>query len=199
MKHKLQHFPSFIFYLPTRYRCNYSLSFPLGSDSDLQVDGALPRIRIRSAVSLIYLPYRVVMIVSELLLSADLEKKAESRSSHSNVGGACCGRSHGNSRLLPLISSCEASATRSANSNCTMYCRDLPELICTGNTRSQWSSSTILYRKHRNSVVFNNQIFSPEKVMDEALFHTWSWLKCMDKDFDMHFNQWSSNLKEQLS
>ncbi|KAG4907673.1 hypothetical protein JHK84_056207 [Glycine max] len=35
------------------------------------------------------------------------------------------------------ISSCEASATRSANSNCTMYCRDLPELICTGNTRSQ--------------------------------------------------------------
>ncbi|KAH1239960.1 hypothetical protein GmHk_08G024274 [Glycine max] len=51
----------------------------------------------------------------------------------------------------------------------------------------------------RNSVVFNNQIFSPEKVMDEALFHTWSWLKCMDKDFDMHFNQWSSNLKEQLS
>ena len=62
-----------------------------------------------------------------------------------------------------------------------------------------WIALSMTIWKHRNSVVFNNQIFSPEKVMDEALFHTWSWLKCMDKDFDMHFNQWSSNLKEQLS
>ncbi|KAH1255283.1 Transposon TX1 uncharacterized protein [Glycine max] len=62
-----------------------------------------------------------------------------------------------------------------------------------------WIALSMTIWKHRNSVVFNNQIFNPEKVMDEALFHTWSWLKCMDKDFHIHFNQWSTNLKEELS
>ncbi|RZC02487.1 hypothetical protein D0Y65_017568, partial [Glycine soja] len=28
-------------------------------------------------------------------------------------------------------------------------------------------------------MVFNNQLFIPEKVMDETLFHTWSWLRFM--------------------
>ncbi|KAL5144321.1 putative ribonuclease H protein [Glycine soja] len=40
-----------------------------------------------------------------------------------------------------------------------------------------WIALSMTIWKHRNSVVFNNQIFNPEKVMDEALFHTWSWLK----------------------
>ena len=40
---------------------------------------------------------------------------------------------------------------------------------------------------------------SSGKVMDEALFHTWAWLKCMDKDFHIHFNQWSTTLREELS
>ncbi|KAL5126150.1 putative ribonuclease H protein [Glycine soja] len=62
-----------------------------------------------------------------------------------------------------------------------------------------WIALSMTIWKHRNSVVFKNHIFSPEKVMDEALFHTWSWLKCMDKDFHTHFNQWSTNLKEELS
>ncbi|KAH1241529.1 hypothetical protein GmHk_07G019100 [Glycine max] len=49
--------------------------------------------------------------------------------------------------------------------------------------------------KHRNNMVFNNQLFIPEKVMDETLFHTWSWLRCMEKDFNTHFNHWLSNLR----
>ncbi|KAH1221877.1 hypothetical protein GmHk_12G035199 [Glycine max] len=49
--------------------------------------------------------------------------------------------------------------------------------------------------KHRNSMVFNNQLFIPEKVMDETLFHTWSWLRCMEKNFNTHFNHWLSNLR----
>ncbi|KAG5020220.1 hypothetical protein GYH30_015962 [Glycine max] len=28
-------------------------------------------------------------------------------------------------------------------------------------------------------MVFNNQLFIPEKVMDETLFHTWSWLSLL--------------------
>ena len=53
--------------------------------------------------------------------------------------------------------------------------------------------------KHRNALVFNNQDFCSEKVMDEALFLTWSWINCMEKGLHIHFNQWSSCLKEEMS
>ena len=62
-----------------------------------------------------------------------------------------------------------------------------------------WIALAMTIWKHRNLSVFKNQIFNPQKVMDEALFLTWSWLKCMDKDFHIHFNQWSITLKEELS
>ncbi|KAH1213353.1 putative ribonuclease H protein [Glycine max] len=55
-----------------------------------------------------------------------------------------------------------------------------------------WIAISMTIWKHRNSMVFNNQIFDSGKVMDEALFHTWAWLKYMDKDFHIHFNQWST-------
>jgi len=45
-------------------------------------------------------------------------------------------------------------------------------------------------------LVFDNQIFNATKLMDEALLLIWSWLKAMEKDFDTHFNQWSSNLAD---
>ncbi|XP_014623177.1 uncharacterized protein [Glycine max] len=38
-----------------------------------------------------------------------------------------------------------------------------------------WIALSMTIWKHRNSMVFNNQIFNSEKVMDEALFHTWAW------------------------
>ncbi|KAL5193562.1 hypothetical protein HKD37_20G055764 [Glycine soja] len=57
-----------------------------------------------------------------------------------------------------------------------------------------WIALSMTIWKHRNSMVFNNQLFIPEKVMDETLFHTWSWLRCMEKDFNTHFNHWLSNL-----
>ena len=62
-----------------------------------------------------------------------------------------------------------------------------------------WIALSMTIWKHRNSMVFNNQNFNSEKVMDEALFHSWAWLKCMDKDFHIHFNQWSTSLREELS
>ena len=37
-----------------------------------------------------------------------------------------------------------------------------------------WIALSMTICKHINSLVFNNHIFNPEKVMDEALFHTWS-------------------------
>jgi len=62
-----------------------------------------------------------------------------------------------------------------------------------------WVALCMTICKHRNSLVFKNQTFSPEKVMDEALFHTWSWLNCIEKDFHTHFNHWSTRLKEEMS
>ncbi|KAL5191116.1 U-box domain-containing protein 14 [Glycine soja] len=37
-----------------------------------------------------------------------------------------------------------------------------------------WIALSVSIWHHRNGMIFNNQPFNPEKVMDEALFHTWS-------------------------
>ena len=39
-----------------------------------------------------------------------------------------------------------------------------------------------------------NETFNESRLMDDALFLVWTWLRSMEKDFVMHFNQWSSNL-----
>ncbi|KAH1261405.1 putative ribonuclease H protein [Glycine max] len=62
-----------------------------------------------------------------------------------------------------------------------------------------WIALSMSIWKHRNALVFHNQDFNSEKVMDEAVFHTWSWINSMEKDFHTHFNQWSSSLKEEMS
>jgi len=58
-----------------------------------------------------------------------------------------------------------------------------------------WVALTWTIWKHRNWVVFDNQPFDGSKVMDNALFLLWSWLKVMEKGFTMHFCYWSSHLK----
>ncbi|XP_006606686.1 uncharacterized protein [Glycine max] len=62
-----------------------------------------------------------------------------------------------------------------------------------------WIALSVSIWHYRNGMIFKNQPFNPEKVMDEALFHTWSWLKCVEKGFQSHFNFWSTNLKEAFS
>ncbi|XP_028246765.1 uncharacterized protein LOC114424098 [Glycine soja] len=58
-----------------------------------------------------------------------------------------------------------------------------------------WVALTWTIWKHRNRVVFDNQPFDGSKVMDDALFLLWSWLKVTEKGFTMHFCYWSSHLK----
>ncbi|KAL5129442.1 U-box domain-containing protein 14 [Glycine soja] len=62
-----------------------------------------------------------------------------------------------------------------------------------------WLALSFSIWYHRNAKIFKNQSFTPGKIMDDALFHTWSWIKCVEKDFQMHFNFWSTNLKDVLS
>ena len=65
--------------------------------------------------------------------------------------------------------------------------------------KALWIALSMTIWKHRNALVFNNQNFCTEKVTASALFHTWSWINCMEKDFHTHFNQWSTCLKEEMS
>jgi len=57
-----------------------------------------------------------------------------------------------------------------------------------------WIALTWTIWQHRNKTVFDTHIFNTRKVMDDALLLLWSWLKVMEKDFTMHYNQWSSQL-----
>ena len=47
----------------------------------------------------------------------------------------------------------------------------------------------------RNKIIFSNDSFDSNKLMDEATFLLWTWLRNLEKDFSIHFNQWSSNLR----
>ncbi|KAH1239475.1 putative ribonuclease H protein [Glycine max] len=59
-----------------------------------------------------------------------------------------------------------------------------------------WLALTWTIWKHRNSIVFSNSAFNANKVVDDAVFLLWTWLKNFEKDFTTHYNQWSSNLSE---
>ena len=59
-----------------------------------------------------------------------------------------------------------------------------------------WVALTWTIWHHRNKTVFENQTFITSKVLDDALLLLWSWLRAMEKDFTLHYNQWSSQLRE---
>ena len=58
-----------------------------------------------------------------------------------------------------------------------------------------WLALTWTIWKHKNNIVFSNNTFNANKMMDEAVFLLWTWLKYLEKDFTTHYNQWSSNLR----
>ncbi|XP_006605191.1 uncharacterized protein [Glycine max] len=62
-----------------------------------------------------------------------------------------------------------------------------------------WIALTFTIWKHKNKIVFQSVIFDGSKLLDDAVLLIWSWIKTMEKDFVMHFNHWSSNLKEGFS
>ena len=59
-----------------------------------------------------------------------------------------------------------------------------------------WLALTWSIWKHKNSIVFSNNTLNANKMMDEAVFLLWTWLKHLEKGFASHYNQWSSNLRE---
>ena len=57
-----------------------------------------------------------------------------------------------------------------------------------------WIALSITIWQHRNSLMFHDTPFQPQKVMDDALILAWSWLKYGEKGFNTTFNHWSANL-----
>ncbi|KAL5147200.1 Pentatricopeptide repeat-containing protein [Glycine soja] len=60
--------------------------------------------------------------------------------------------------------------------------------------KSWWIALTWSIWQQRNMVIFRNEPFNGAKLLEGALFLLWTWLRAKEKDFSIHFNQWSSNL-----
>ena len=60
--------------------------------------------------------------------------------------------------------------------------------------RCWWIAITSTIWKHRNRIVFYNETLDGSKLIEEVVLLLWTWIKVMQKDFAVHFNQWSSKL-----
>ena len=61
-----------------------------------------------------------------------------------------------------------------------------------------WVTVTWTIWQQRNKMIFSNESFHSNKLIDEAAFLLWTWLRHLEKDFSIHFNQWSSNLRARI-
>ena len=43
--------------------------------------------------------------------------------------------------------------------------------------------------KARNNIVFRGGLFDKEKIMQEVVFHMWTWLKNLDSSFGYSYDQ----------
>ncbi|KAH1189821.1 Polycomb group protein EMBRYONIC FLOWER 2 [Glycine max] len=50
-------------------------------------------------------------------------------------------------------------------------------------------------RPDPRKIVFSNKSFNSQKLMEDPLFFCWTWLKNMEKGFDIPFHSWSSNIR----
>ena len=58
-----------------------------------------------------------------------------------------------------------------------------------------WLAFTWSIWQLRNKIIFSNDTFNGNKLLEDATFLLWTWLRNFEKDFVIHFNQWSSNLR----
>ncbi|KAH1195773.1 hypothetical protein GmHk_19G056200 [Glycine max] len=75
------------------------------------------------------------------------------------------------------------------------------DLIMAGGIRTTrwkcwWLAVTWTIWQQRNKIIFFNDSFDANKLIDEAAFLLWTWLSNLEKDFSVNFNQWSSNIRD---
>eukprot|EP00256_Glycine_max_P067276 XP_025981871.1 uncharacterized protein LOC112999777 [Glycine max] len=76
------------------------------------------------------------------------------------------------------------------------YGTDIADGLKSKRWKCCWIALTWTIWQHRNKVAFQNATFHGNKVLEDALLLLWSWFKAMEKDFNLHFNQWSSGLRD---
>lgn len=64
------------------------------------------------------------------------------------------------------------------------------------NWQCWWVSLTWSIWQHRNRIVFTDETFNASKLLEDAIFLCWTWLKTLDKGFNTPLHQWSSNMRE---
>jgi len=58
-----------------------------------------------------------------------------------------------------------------------------------------WMALTWTIWKHRNTIIFSNGSFNANGILDDTIFLLWTWLTNLEKDFNTHYNYWSSNIR----
>ena len=62
--------------------------------------------------------------------------------------------------------------------------------------RYWWLAVTWSIWKLRNKILFANAEFDTNRLFEDAIFIVWTWLRQFEKDFTIHYNQWSSNIRQ---
>ncbi|KAH1215498.1 Enhancer of polycomb 2 [Glycine max] len=62
--------------------------------------------------------------------------------------------------------------------------------------QSWWMAVVWSIWQMRNRVIFSNASFNGNKLFEDAIFLLWTWLRNIEKDFTIHFNQWSSQIRQ---
>ena len=60
---------------------------------------------------------------------------------------------------------------------------------------SWWISLTRCIWHHRNRIVFSNENFNANKLMEDAIFLCWTCFRNLEKGFELPFHYWSSNIR----
>ncbi|KAH1234729.1 hypothetical protein GmHk_09G026855 [Glycine max] len=69
------------------------------------------------------------------------------------------------------------------------------EAVKLNRWRCWWIALTWFIWQHRNKIFFSNVSLNVNKIMDDAVFLLWTWLRNFEKDFGTSYNHWSSNLR----
>ena len=57
-----------------------------------------------------------------------------------------------------------------------------------------WMALTWAVWQQRNKILFSQQTFDGNKILEDAVLLLWTWLRTFEENFMISFNHWSSNL-----
>ncbi|KAH1203691.1 Kinesin-like protein KIN-12E [Glycine max] len=76
-------------------------------------------------------------------------------------------------------------------SHITQFCEGFRANVNHSRWYGWWVALTNTIWQHRNNLIFQGNQFDSSKVMEEAMFSAWSWLKAREKGFNTSFNHYT--------